>query len=169
MKNIYFIASFSLFLLSCDDQRKNKLDDKTQEATNVKEIRGNVFVFTELEPHNNRMYIIPVNEKDSVVFKKMNVIDAIQGKICIQLNTGCFSNFYNDANKKIMAYKACNLPYDSMFYSRAFVYYKNYAEVLIHPKDKNGKPIKLRHEDSCNTKVITETDSSSFNIFYIYQ
>jgi hypothetical protein len=169
MKNIYFLAPFILLFFSCANHSQDKAEDKTQEVTNVKNLRGNVFVFTELEPHNNRMYIIPVDEKDSVVFKKMNVVDAIQGEICIQLNTGCFSDFYNDVSKKIMAYKACNLPYDSMFYSRAFVYYKNYSEVLIRPTDKNGKPIKLRQEDSCNTKVITETDSSSFEIFHIYQ
>lgn len=110
-----------------------------------------------------------MDERDSAVFKKMNVVDAIKGRVCIQLNAGCFSTFYNDSSKKIMANRACNLPYDSMFYSRVYVYYKNYSEVLIHPTDKDGKPIKLRQRDSCNTKVITETDSSSFDVFHIYQ
>ncbi|MDP3929527.1 MAG: hypothetical protein Q8R57_10935 [Bacteroidota bacterium] len=169
MKIIYFLIPIILLLFSCNNHPQNKGEDKTQEVTDVRNLQGNAFVFTELEPHNNRVYVIPANEKDSNAFKRKNVVDAIKGKICIQLNIGCFSNFYSDVNKRIMAYKACNLPYDSMFYSKAFIHYKNYTEVLIRPTDEAGKSIKLRREDSCNTKVITETDSSSFNIFHIYQ
>ncbi len=168
MKYKFILASYIIFLFSCVNH-KDKDDYQRQKVTNVENLSGNVFIFTELEPHDNIIYIIPVDEKDSAVFKKMNVVDAIQHKICIQLNTGCFSNFYKDEFKKIMAYKACNLPFNSMFYSRAFISYKNYSEVLIRPTDKNGKPIKLSQEDSCNTKVITSTDSSSFEIFHIYK
>jgi len=164
MKKSHCLILLSLFALSCNlknkEQQNNKLQSKLIDVTNLE---SNAFIFTEIEPTNNRIYIIPVDEKDSSIFKKIDVVEAIKNKICIQLNVGCFSNFYNKIGGNKLSYKACNLPYDKMYYSRAFIQYKNYKEVLISPTDENGKPIKLMVQDSCNTKVITETDTSGFN------
>jgi hypothetical protein len=158
-----------LFVLSCNlkntEKQNNKLQSKIIDVTNLE---CNAFVFTEIESATNRIYIIPVDIEDSSIFKKIDVNKAIKNKICIQLNTGCFSNFCNEFRKSAMSNKACNLPYEKMYYIRAFIQYKNYEEVLISPTDNNGQQIKLQTQDSCNTKVITGTDSSVFN-YIIYK
>jgi hypothetical protein len=56
-----------------------------------------------------------------------------------------------------------------MNYVKVFLEYKNYQEVIISPRDKNGNLIKINEQDSCNTKVITETRNSSFKIIRVYQ
>ena len=50
MKSIYFLTPFVLLLLSCDNHHQNKAVKKMQEVTDVKNLCGNAYVFTELEP-----------------------------------------------------------------------------------------------------------------------
>jgi hypothetical protein len=169
MKRLCYLFLLYLFVLSCNLKNKEKQNNKLQsKIIDVTNLESNAFVFTEIESTTNQIYIIPVDIEDSSIFKTIDVDKAIKNKICIQLNTGCFSNFCNEFRKNVMSYKACNLPYEKMYYSRVFIQYKNYEEVLISPTDNNGQPIKLETQDSCNTKVITGTDTSVFN-YRIYK
>lgn len=124
---------------------------------------GNAFIFSDPEVYRARCFIFPVCEQDTAVFKKFNVEDGIRGKISIQMFFGHpdLLKLVNDKNKGVISYRACNLPKDSMFFSRVFIDYKNCVEV----KRKDTAAI---YVDSCNSKLVERTDSTEF-FFHIYQ
>src|SRR5690606_31740941 len=110
--------------------------------------------------YRNRCFIIPVNDIDSNSFKTISVNKVIKNRICIQMFFG-HSDLMKlvDNSKEIIGYKACNLPKDSMLFSRAFISYKNCVEM----RSRNMKTSQLKETDSCNSKLVERTDSTQFN------
>lgn len=168
MKKLPLFVFAIIILSSCNDNKLNQKMASTRIPIDVKNFVGNAIIFTEIEQSNTRIYIMPSQETDSNTFKKIDVLTAIKNKICIQLNTGCFTSFLSDSKKNTLKQKVCNLPYDTMNYVKVFLEYKNYQEVIISPREKNENLIKIKEQDSCNTKVITETENSSFKIVRVY-
>jgi hypothetical protein len=66
----------------------------------------------------------------------------------------------DDPRKEIITFRACNLPKDSMFFSRAFVSYKNCMVMKKNETDTNDS-------DSCNSILVERTDSTQL-FFRIY-
>jgi hypothetical protein len=168
MKNLPLFVFAIMFFCSCNDNKLNQKMPSTRIPIDVRNFIGNAIIFTENEGSNTRIYIIPSQEIDSNAFKNIYGLKAIENKICIQLNTGCFTSFLSDSKKNTLTQKVCNLPYDTMNYVKVFLEYKNYQEVLISPRDENGNIVKIKERDSCNTKVITEAKNSTFKIVRVY-
>jgi hypothetical protein len=146
---------YLLCVISCGEDKTN-VSAKEPGSNNTLDVRnytGNAFIFSDPEISRSRCYIIPVIEQDSIDFKKLNVEEGIRGKISIQMFFGHSDllKLIHDKNKERITYKACNLPSDSIFYSRVFISYKNCVEM----KDSGTT-------DSCNSVLIERTDSTEF-------
>ncbi len=159
---IFYLYTISIF--SCgQNNSKNPLQEiNRNHITDVRGYTGNAFIFSDPEIYRSRCFIIPVEEQDSTMFKKLNVEEGIKGRICIQMFFGHSDllQLVNDKGKEIIAYRACNLPKDSMFFSRVFISYKNCTEKKRNEISSNV--------DSCNSKLVERTDSTQF-FFRIYQ
>jgi len=154
--------------LSCNEHKIKENEDEKLLITDVKNLHCNAFVF--IPTWGDKVYIIPSDIEDSTQFKKVDVEKSIKNKVSIFMIIGLnnLGKLSDAKNKGILTSKPCNLPYDSMKYSRVFISYKNYSDTegRIYAKTHNEK---YREEDSCNTKAIFYTDSSSFNIFHVYK
>lgn len=160
-----FVYLFAVSILSCGE-RDIKQPLKKENKNNITDVRnytGNAFIFIDPEIYRSRCFIIPVNEKDSIKFKKLNIEEGIKGRICIQMFLGHSDllRLVNDKGKEIINFKACNLPKDSMFFSRVFLSYKNCVEIKKNETKTNDV-------DSCNSKLVERTDSTQ-GFFRIYQ
>lgn len=167
MKNLFIslIYLYAISIISCEQStNKKSLEElKKENAIDVKNYTGNAYIFNDPEIYGSRCFIIPVNEQDSINFNKLNVEDAIKGRVSIQMFFGHpdFMNLINDKRKRIISYKVCNLPKDSMFFSKVFISYKNCVEIKRNETNVNDV-------DSCNSKLVERTDSTQF-FFRIYQ
>jgi len=167
MKNLYpILYLYIITTFSCSQNNNNKTTSQEinrKTTTDITRYTGNAFIFSDPETYRARCFIIPVKEQDSSVFKKLNVEEGIKGKISIQMFFGHSDllKLVNDKGKEIINYRACNLPKDSMFFSRVFISYKNC--VVIKRSEANGNEV-----DSCNSKLVERTDSTQF-FFHIYQ
>lgn len=168
MKSLHFLTVIILLLFSCNENQLKQATDEKLLITDVKNLHCNAFLFT--PTWGDKVYIIPSDIQDSIQFKKVDVEKAIKNKVSIFMIIGLnnLRKLSEDKNSGVLAFKPCNLPSDSMKYSRVFISYKNYSdsEQMTYSKTHN---IQYRQEDSCNTKAVFYTDSSSFDIFYIYQ
>ncbi|MBN9350357.1 MAG: hypothetical protein J0H55_06700 [Chitinophagaceae bacterium] len=160
---IFFLYAISFFSCGQKNTKKELQKANKKNITDVRSYTGNAFIFSDPEIYRARCFIIPVDEKDTTTFRKLNVEKGIKGRICIQMFLGHSDllKLVNDRNKDIISYKACNLPKDSMFFSRVFISYKNCVE--IKRTDAKGNV-----DDSCNSKLVERTDSTE-GFFYIYQ
>lgn len=167
MKSLFIplIYLYAISIISCgqsvNNQSLNEL--KSKSITDVKSYTGNAFVFSDPEIYRARCFIVPVKEQDSMKFKNLNIEEALKGRVSIQMFFGHSDllKLINDKSKEMINYKACNLPNDSMFFSRVFISYKNCVEMKRN--EANGN-----EADSCNSKLVERTDSTQF-IFHIYQ
>jgi|GEM_PF-5036928 len=167
MKNILILIIYLLVLniYSCDQNNSKKGSQKQNKkgVTDVKNYTGNAFIFNDPKTFGARCFIIPVEERDSSKFINLNVEQGIIGRVCIQIFFGRpdLLKLVNDKRKERIDFKACNLPQDSMFFSRAFVSYKNCVEIKKSDNNENDA-------DSCNSKMVDRTDSTE-GYFRIYQ
>lgn len=168
MKGIYFLTVVIIMLFfSCDENKIKQAEHKESPITDVKNLHCNAFVF--IPTWGDKVYIIPSDIQDSIQFKKVDIEKAIKNKVSIFMIVGLnnLRKLSNDKNSGVLTSKPCNLPYDSMKYSRVFISYKNYSdtEQITYSKTHD---MQYRDKDSCNTKSVFYTDSSSLDI-HIYQ
>jgi hypothetical protein len=165
MKNISLavLYLYAISQFSCGQNNNKPLEINRKDITNVTSYTGNAFVFSDPEVYRARCFIIPVKEQDSIKFRRLNVKEGIEGRICIQMFFGHSDllKLVNDRGKEIINYKACNLPKDSMFFSRVFISYKNCVEIKRRDANENNA-------DSCNSKLVERTDSTE-GFFRFYQ
>lgn len=161
---ILLIYLYAIGITSCGRSvNKHSLNElKSKSFTDVKSYTGNAFVFSDPEIYRARCFIIPVKEQDSIKFINLNIKEAIKGRVSIQMFFGHSDllKLINDTRKEMINYKACNLPKDSMFFSRVFISYKNCVEMKRNETNEN-------ETDSCNSKLVERTDSTQF-VFHIY-
>jgi hypothetical protein len=167
-----FFLIISILLISCKEPHNADLIIKSKSIIDVTKYTGNAMVFFNEEICGDRLYVIPVIGVDNNIFKKIDVLKAIEKSLCIQmhLDRKRFLSILNDKSKSLLMHKVCNLPCDSMYYSRVFISYKNYESMVLWHYDKNHNIVKVNnYADSCSTKVIMETDSSEIRSFRIYK
>jgi hypothetical protein len=170
MRN-YNMLTISLVItfLSCNSP-KDKLPNIKKLKADIVNYTGNALVFYNEDICGNRLYLIRVDELDSNKFKNDQIGKFLNNALSIQISIDHepFFALLNDKNKRLLLKKSCGIPYDSMYYSRVFISYRNYHKILMYKYDKYHNYVKARDDDSCNTKAITETDSSELRSFHIY-
>ena len=167
---MFFLFALIL-LISCKDSHHKDIIPKRKLIVDVTEYTGNAMVFFNTEMFGDKLYIIPVAGVDSNTFKRMDVLKTVGKSVCIQMHLDHekFLSILNSKSESALMHKVCNLPSDSMYYTRIFISYKNYDSLILWHYDKNHNIVKANNDiDSCGTKVIMETDSSEVNSFRIY-
>ncbi len=157
-------------LISCHrlDNKKSNFLKKT--TTDITAYNGNAIVLYNEDIYGDLLFIIPVSEMDSNIFKTQNVRYYLEKSLSIQVyfNHKIFISLIEDKNRKLLPQKSCSMPPGSMYYSKVNLSYQNYAEVIHAEYDKNNKLVRSSIRDSCNTRVIQETDSSIVRNFHLY-
>lgn len=170
IKMKYFNLILCIALISCHriDNKKSNFFKKI--PTDITGYNGNAIVFYNEDICGNLLFIIPVSEMDSNLFKTQDVSNYLEKSLSIQVyfNHKIFISLIEDKNRKLLSPKACSMPYDSMYYSKVNLSYQNYAEVIRYEYDKNNKIVRASNRDSCNTRAIHETDSSIVRNFHLY-
>ncbi|MEI6811120.1 MAG: hypothetical protein WCK60_03685 [Candidatus Nomurabacteria bacterium] len=167
MKNIsiplLYLCVISVFSCGQNIRKQSVVQINKNHINDVRSYTGNAFIFSDPEVYGARCYIIPAKEQDSSEFKKLNIEEGIKGRVSIQMFLGHSDllKLVNDKNKEIIKYKGCNLPKDSMFFSRVFISYKNCVEIKRNESNASDA-------DSCNSKLVERTDSTQGS-FRIYQ
>ena len=171
MKLFYFIL-VAIVVSSCQNEHDSHHGKFNQDHyIEVSNYTGNALVFYSIKTMGYKVFIIPVAEKDSNVFVKRDIDSLSKGRPSLQISFG--DDYLNclkaDTNREILMNSICNIPrYDTLFYSRVYISYKNLAEIPILQTNKKGIETYERQPDSCGTILLTGTDSSSFSIFHIY-
>lgn len=154
-------------LVSCNGSR---VKDETNFASKivVENYTGNVIIFFYTKQFGDKVYLYQIKDDDSLKFKNGILNRYIENNISIQMRIGenrILEIINEQISKKIMTNKACNLPYDSMYYVKAFISYKNFTEIPLYVNNKN-----LKKNDNCKTVLIsTIKDESGIDSLYIYQ
>jgi hypothetical protein len=164
----YWKILISFFLLVSCYEPKEKEQINTASNMIVEDYTGNAIIFFYTQRFGDKVYLFQIKDDDSSKFKNGNVERYIKNNISIQMRIGesrMLEIMSEQASKHVMVYKACNLPYDSMCYVRAFIRYKNFTEILLNVNDK-----KSQKNDSCKTVLISSMkDDSGIDSFYIYR
>jgi hypothetical protein len=137
--------------------------DLSNQELDLHNLNSNVIILTSIYYNDDRLYIIPIKEQDSSLFKKIDIAKAINDNVCVQLNFGSLKSLSNSLTKKSISLRNCKLPSDTMYYALAHITYINYTDLFIESEE-----IK-KSLDSCNTKVLSYTDSSQIREIYFYK
>lgn len=138
--------------------------------SDIRSYSGNAFAFSDFDYLRNRIFIIPVPELDSQDFIKADINIWGNNRLSIQIifNHDDLLTLDENPSKELLLKRLCNLPLDSIYFSRVYISYKNLREVRIRQIGKNGLETYDTQSDSCNTRMVDVSDSSTFDVFRVY-
>jgi len=149
---------------------KEKLAVLNDSISDIRSYSGNAFVFSDFDYLRNRVFLIPVPELDSKQFVEADVNIWGNNRLSIQMifNHSDLLEMDENPDKELLLKRLCNMPLDSIYFSRVYISYNNLREVRIRQLQKSGVETYVTQPDSCNTRMADANDSSSFDVFRIY-